>query len=86
MVVRERTRVRRWRILTVLDSLNARFYVYVPFELENLVMVLLYYSKSFVHDYDIELSKWISSRLIIVEGTHRSQGTIATVAKRLAPL
>jgi len=57
MAIRDRTKVRRWRIRTVLDSLNARFYVYIPFELENPVMVLLYYSKSFIHDCDIELSK-----------------------------
>ncbi len=75
---------RRRRILTVLDSLNARFYVYVPFELENPVMVLLHYSKSFIHDCDIEPSKSVRSLLMIAEGTYRSQCTIARVATRLA--
>ena len=50
-VIRSRTTVRRWRILIV-DSLNARFQVYVPFELKNPVMILLYHSKSFIHDCD----------------------------------
>jgi len=48
-------------------------------------MVLLYDSKSFIHDCGIEPSKLVRSLLMIVEGTYRSQGTIARVAKRLAP-
>ena len=77
--------VRRLHIRTVLYSLNTRFYVYVPFELENPVMVLLYDSKSFIHDCNIEPSKLVKSLFVMVEGTYRSQGTIARVAKRLAP-
>ena len=72
---------RGWRIITVLHSLNARLYVYVPFELENPVMVLLYDSKSFIHDCE----RLVRSLLMIVEGTYQGQGTIARVAKRLAP-
>jgi len=86
MVIRDEVLFRPWRIPTVLDSLYARFHVYIPLELKNPVVILLYYSKCFIYHCDTELNESERLSLDAVERTHRSQGRIAKVARRLVPL